>query len=130
MYNAKYIIPGIILFVVIFTLPFWMNIFTPKYNYPELAKPTGPDGKVLECVEPAEWMRANHMELLISWRDAALRDEKRIYVSSTGKEWETSLQKTCMECHTDYSKFCDTCHVQNAVEPYCWDCHIKPQGNN
>ena len=130
MYNAKYIIPGIILFVVIFTLPFWMNIFTPKYNYPELAKPVGPNGEVLECVEPAEWMRANHMDLLIEWRDSALRDEKRIYVSSTGREWETSLQKTCMECHTDYNKFCDTCHVQNAVEPYCWDCHIKPQGNN
>ena len=129
MYNSKYVIPGIILFVLIFTSPFWLNIFTPKYNYPELAKPVGENGEALECIEPVEWMRANHMVLLIQWRDAALRDEKRVYVASNGKEWETSLQKTCLECHSDYDNFCLKCHDQNAVEPYCWDCHIQPQGN-
>lgn len=129
MYNSKYVITGIILFAVIFTSPVWLNIFSDKYNYPDVAKPVGQNGETLECVEPAEWMRANHMELLIEWRDQALREEKRVYVSSTGKEWETSLQKTCLACHTDYDNFCQKCHDQNAVEPYCWDCHIQPQGN-
>lgn len=129
MYNSKYVITGIILFVVLFTCPVWINIFSPKYDYPELAKPVGKNGEALECVEPAEWMRANHMALLIEWRDQALRQEKRVYVASTGKEWETSLQKTCLACHTDYDNFCKKCHDQNAVEPYCWDCHIQPQGN-
>ena len=129
MYNSKYVIAGIILFVAIFTSPFWLNIFSAKYDYPELAKPVGKNGETLECVEPKEWMRANHMSLLIVWRDKALREEKRVYVSSTGKEWETSLQKTCLACHTDYDNFCKKCHDQNAVEPYCWDCHIQPQGN-
>ncbi len=129
MYNSKYVIAGIILFVAIFTSPFWLNIFSAKYDYPELAKPVGKNGETLECVEPKEWMRANHMSLLIEWRDKALREEKRVYVSSTGKEWETSLQKTCLACHTDYDNFCKKCHDQHAVEPYCWDCHIQPQGN-
>lgn len=129
MYNSKYVIAGIILFVAIFTSPFWLNIFSAKYDYPEIAKPVGKNGETLECVEPKEWMRANHMSLLIEWRDKALREEKRVYVSSTGKEWETSLQKTCLACHTDYDNFCKKCHDQNAVEPYCWDCHIQPHGN-
>lgn len=129
MYNSKYVITGIILFVVLFTSPVWLNIFSAKYDYPELAKPVGKNGEALECVEPVEWMRANHMELLIEWRDQALRQEKRVYVASTGKEYETSLQKTCLACHTDYDNFCKKCHDQNAVEPYCWDCHIQPQGN-
>ncbi len=128
MYNAKYIIPGIIIFVLLITSPFWLNFGTPKYNYPKLALPVDETGKKIECVEPAEWMRANHMDLLNEWRDAALRDEKRIYVSSTGKEYEASLQNTCMTCHANYENFCLTCHVENAVEPYCWDCHIEPKG--
>ena len=66
MYNSKYVIAGIILFVAIFTSPFWLNIFSAKYDYPELAKPVGKNGETLECVEPKEWMRANHMSLLMN----------------------------------------------------------------
>lgn len=47
MYNSKYVIAGIILFVAIFTSPFWLNIFSAKYDYPELAKPVGKNGKLL-----------------------------------------------------------------------------------
>ena len=32
MYNARYIIPGIIIFVVAFTLPFWANVFSKPFN--------------------------------------------------------------------------------------------------
>ncbi len=130
MYHAKYVIPGLIIFAAAFTLPFWANIGSPKYDYPDLKVPVGDNGEKLECVEPAEWMRANHMELLIEWRDSALRDTKRVYVSSTGKEYETSLQNTCMKCHGNYDEFCDKCHTQNSVSPYCWDCHVLPGGNN
>lgn len=128
MYNAKYIIPGLLAFIAIITLPVWLNIATPKYVYPEVQLPSGP-GKE-QCVEPGEWMRANHMGLLIDWRDKALREEKRVYVASDGKTWETSLQNTCMACHSNKVEFCDKCHNTNSVSPYCWDCHIIPQGNN
>ena len=128
MYNVKYIIPGLIIFVGIITMPIWLNLFSPKYTYPEVSLPGGPGME--ECVEPAEWMRANHMSLLIDWRDKALREEKRVYVSSVGKNWEISLQNTCMKCHANKTDFCDKCHDTNSVAPYCWDCHIIPQGNN
>ena len=137
MYNAKYIIPGLVVFVGIFTLPIWLNLGTPKYVYPEVAKPQGEvvlNGVSVNagesCVEPLEWMRANHMTLLLNWRDQALREEKRVYIASNGKQWETSLQNTCMACHADKVGFCDECHNQNSVNPYCWDCHVIPQGNN
>ncbi len=128
MYNSKYVIAGIAIFLVLFTSPYWLNIASDKYEYPKQALPVGVNGEKLECVEPAEWMKANHMDLLDDWRNAALRDEKRIYISSTGKEWEASLQNTCMTCHANYENFCLNCHTQNAVEPYCWDCHIEPEG--
>ena len=59
-----------------------------------------------------------------------LRNEKRVYVASDGRKWETSLQNTCMACHGDKEAFCDKCHDTNSVNPYCWDCHVIPQGNN
>ena len=141
MYNAKYIIPGLVVFFGIFTLPIWLNLCSPKYVYPEVALPQGQvtlyggsEPVVVDagaaCVEPRDWMRANHMSLLLDWRDEALRDEKRVYVASNGKEWNTSLQNTCMACHANKAEFCDKCHDQNSVNPYCWDCHVIPQGNN
>ncbi|WP_027187530.1 sulfate reduction electron transfer complex DsrMKJOP subunit DsrJ [Desulfovibrio cuneatus] len=125
MYNAKYIWPGIVIFIVLFSMPFWMNTGQEQYTRPQLALPAGEK----ECVEPAEWMRANHMQLLNTWRDMALREEQRVYVSSSGKQWEVSLQNTCMKCHSNYVEFCDKCHVSNSVSPYCWDCHVLPKGN-
>lgn len=125
MYNGKYIIPGIVIFVGLFTFPFWYNLLTPKYERPQLALPAGQK----ECIEPAEYMRAEHMHILDVWRDQALREGKRAYVASNGKVWDISLQNTCMKCHTNKADFCDKCHNSNSVSPYCWDCHVAPRGN-
>ena len=122
MYNARYIIPGIVIFVVAFTFPFWANVFTKPFSRPAIVLPT--DEK--ECIESAAFMQTEHMRILNEWRDAALRDGKRSYVATNGKVWEISLQNTCMKCHDDKAKFCDTCHDANSVNPYCWDCHIEP----
>lgn len=127
MYNAKFIIPGLVIAVVIFTAPFWLNLGGSKYVYPELAVPTE-TGKT-KCVEPREFMRAEHMVLLNQWRDAAIRDGKYSYVASDGKAWQISLQNTCMECHVNKAEFCDRCHETNSVNPYCWNCHVEPRGN-
>ncbi len=145
MYNAKYIWPGIIVFLALFTAPFWLNFGSSKYEYPDVALPKAkaadvkawgalPEAERLEkpgtaCVEPKEFMRAEHMQLLNSWRDEALREEKREYISSSGVKWEISLQNTCMKCHTNKAEFCDKCHNANSVDPYCWDCHVAPKGN-
>lgn len=125
MYNGKYIIPGIVIFVGLFTFPFWSNLLTPKYERPQLALPANQK----ECIEPAEYMRAEHMHILDVWRDQALREGKRAYVASNGKVWDISLQNTCMKCHANKADFCDKCHNSNSVSPYCWDCHVAPRGN-
>lgn len=126
MFNAKYIWPGIIIFVVLFSSPFWLNIGSGNYTRPEVALPATEK----ECIEPREYMAAEHMQMLDSWRDMALREEKREYVSTSGKVWEVSLQNTCMRCHANKVEFCDKCHNSNSVDPYCWDCHVEPRGNN
>ncbi len=127
MYNGKYIIPALVIFVIAMSSPFWLNFGSDKYEYPKVALPEGPGME--ECIEDVEYMRANHMRLLNEWRDEALREGNRVYVASNGKKWDISLQNTCMECHSNYDDFCAKCHDQNNVDPYCWSCHIEPQGN-
>ncbi len=126
MYNAKYVIIGIIVFVALFTIPFWLGGTESGdvYKRPDVVLPKTEK----ECIEPVEYMRAEHMQLLNDWRDEALRKDNRTYVSSTGKKWEISLQNTCMKCHTNYEDFCQKCHVSNSVYPYCWTCHVIPTG--
>lgn len=125
MYNKKYIIAGIAVFVVLFSSPFWLNFGAGDYQGPKIAMPEG----ITECIEPRDFMIANHMTILNEWRDEALRDGKREYVATNGKKWVISLQNTCMECHANKEEFCDACHNTNSVDPYCWDCHIAPRGN-
>lgn len=118
MYNAKYIIPALILFVLAVTSPFWLNCGQEKYEYPKVALPQGEGME--ECIEDVAYMRANHMKLLIEWRDQALREGNTVYVATNGKKWDISLQNTCMACHANYTEFCEKCHTQNSVDPYCW----------
>ncbi len=47
----------------------------------------------------------------------------------TGKTFNMSLQQTCMDCHSNKSKFCDQCHDYLSVAPYCWECHVEPKEN-
>jgi hypothetical protein len=70
------------------------------------------------------------MSLLDRWRQQTVRDDEWYYTGSDGKVYYKSLQVTCMDCHSNKSKFCDQCHNYLAVDPYCWDCHIEPKENN
>jgi len=124
MYDGGKIIVGLAVFVVLFTFPFWFNIGSAAYKEPELQKPK--QGK--ECVLPTQEMRAEHMQLLNEWRDEVVRDKEHYYHSPNGKVYWKSLTKTCMKCHTDKEKFCDKCHNSLDVSPYCWDCHVVPEG--
>lgn len=122
MYNTKAVCLGILVLVVLLTAPFWAGLFGKNYTTTGVNLPD--DGKA--CVEDVQFMRAQHMRLLNEWRDEALRNEHRTYVAKNGKQWEISLQNTCMKCHTDYQGFCEKCHLSNSVRPYCWTCHIIP----
>lgn len=128
IYDGGKILVGIVIFVLLMTLPFLLNIGKanvkpePKLDTPEIQKLTEK-----KCIESKEFMRAEHMKLLNDWRDAAVRNGERLYVNSVGKQFTISLQNTCMHCHSNKKKFCDECHNYMAVTPYCWNCHIAPK---
>ena len=125
IYNKKIIIAGIITFFVIITFPFWYSM--GKAAPPPEPKLSDKAKAAKECVRPKEFMKAEHMQLLDVWRDTVVRDAKRIYVNSKGKEFEMSLSNTCLDCHSEKAEFCDKCHNYASVTPYCWDCHIDPK---
>ncbi|HOA82930.1 MAG TPA: sulfate reduction electron transfer complex DsrMKJOP subunit DsrJ [Thermodesulfovibrio thiophilus] len=133
MYDGWKIITGLVVFVVIVTLPFTMSIGKayikpePRIDTPEIQKLSDAEKK---CIESKEFMRTKHFQLLNEWRDEAIRSGHRVYVSSTGKTYTISLQNTCMKCHSNKSKFCDECHTFAEEIPYCWDCHIQPKEQN
>ncbi|MGD8307517.1 MAG: sulfate reduction electron transfer complex DsrMKJOP subunit DsrJ [Ignavibacteria bacterium] len=126
MYDSGKILIGIIIFIGLFTSPIWYELAIGKpSDKPNVILPSGDNQQ--ECVRSAEYMRDNHMDLLNVWRDEVVRNNNRIYISPTGKQYEMSLTKTCTNCHSNKAEFCDQCHNYVGVTPYCWDCHIEPQ---
>ena len=124
MYNKGKIIAGLVIFVVFFTSPFLIGWKSGPPPEPELT----PKAKLAkQCVEAKDYMVESHMQMLNDWRDEAVREGKRTYVATDGKEYTVSLQNTCMDCHSNKSKFCDQCHNYAEVNPYCWECHIEPK---
>jgi len=125
MYDAGKIIVGLVIFLVLVTSPLWYNLVSGSpVTAPELQYPTDST----QCVEAKDYMRASHMDLLNDWRDAVVREGRRDHVSAlTGKSYDMSLSRTCMDCHNNKAQFCDACHTYMAVTPYCWDCHVEPK---
>jgi hypothetical protein len=125
IYDKGMVIIGLCIFVVVITFPFWFNLGNaapaPEPKISDKAK------AAKECVMSKEYMKMEHMQLLNEWRDTVVRDAKRIFVNSSGKEFNMSLTNTCLDCHTEKAEFCDKCHNYASVSPYCWDCHIDPK---
>ena len=130
MYDSGKIIVCLIIFIALVTFPFYNNIGKVnakpelKIDTPEIQKLPEQERK---CVEPKEFMRGGHMQLLNDWRDSVVRNGNRVYKNSVSKEFNMSLQNECMRCHSNKKDFCDKCHNYMAVKPYCWDCHIAPK---
>jgi hypothetical protein len=78
------------------------------------------------CVEPTEFMRRNHMEVIEHQRDETVHNGIRSTKYSLAG---------CIECHVSYSadeapvpvnaegQFCDGCHEYAAVDLSCFGCH-------
>jgi len=127
MYDAGKIITGLVIFLLLVTAPVWYNLASGHSgDVPQLVLPAGETA----CVAETSFMRAAHMNLLNQWREEVVRNENRVYVSEDGREFQMSLTNTCLDCHNDKSKFCDRCHDYTMVDPYCWGCHIVPEGDN
>jgi hypothetical protein len=130
MYNKGLVITGIFIFVVLFASPFLYGFGSRIIgtSEPPPEPELSPKAKLAkQCVEAKEYMVESHMQMLNEWRNQAVREGKRIYVATDGKEYTVSLQNTCMDCHSNKSKFCDQCHTYAEVNPYCWECHIAPK---
>jgi len=125
MYDGGKIITGLIIGIILLTFPFWYNLGkAAKLPKPELT-PKAKQAKL--CVEQTSYMKAYHMDLLNKWRDKVVRGGNRIYIGFNGKEYDMSLQNTCLVCHSNKKKFCDECHNFADVKPYCWECHLEPK---
>jgi len=150
MYDGGKIIVGLIIGLGLLVSPFF-------YDIGQVAKPPDPQltPKAKEagaCVAPTPYMRSFHMQLLDDWRNTVVRDGDRFYDTAKGtwhlkvadflgyetesghkvpepKVYYKSLQVTCLDCHSNKSKFCDQCHNYVGMVPYCWDCHIEPKEN-
>lgn len=124
MRDRGVIIGGLVLFLGLMTFPFWYNLASGTVRAaPELARAAqerDPFGSV-------EFMRASHMDLLMSWRDEVVRQQQRTVVGLDGKTYARSLTQTCLGCHTSKADFCDRCHAAASVELSCWECHIDPK---
>jgi hypothetical protein len=123
MHDGGKIAFGLAVFVILTLFPVWKSAMGPRPNPPELEIIT----TAKECVAPRETMRAEHMQILNEWRNTVVRTGVRTYVAQNGETVRMSLSGTCMDCHSNKSKFCDRCHTYMAVSPPCWDCHIEPE---
>ena len=126
MYDSPKIIIGVVLFLAIFSIPFWYSQASGDSDYephPDISQLT--DAGITQCVEDADYMADKHMDLLDNWRNDVVRGAERLYISDEyGTEFDKSLTDTCLEqCHDNKSDFCDQCHDYVGVKPNCWDCH-------
>lgn len=121
MRDRVWILLGLGLFAALLTMPFWHAAVSPKaaQQGPAVALPANPR----QCVAPAATMRAEHMHMLIAWREDVVRNGNRRFMAFNGKTYEKSLTGTCLGCHNK-AEFCDRCHAYSGVStPYCWSCH-------
>jgi len=124
MYDKSKILPGLLIFLALSTFPLWYNAASGKTDYtPKLELPA--DKK--ECVEPKVVIRMNHKTLLEDWKTSVVRSGMITYRATNHKTYVMSLDRTCMNCHTDKTKFCDQCHNFMGVTNQCWDCHLYPK---
>jgi hypothetical protein len=128
LYNGGKIIAGIVVFLIVATFPFWYGR-GKAVSPPDLKLDTPAIQRLKEklCVEPAPFMRSNHMKLLGAWRDGAVREGIRSYIAADGRVFQVSLTGTCLECHSNKKQFCDRCHDYSGAKPACWSCHIIPE---
>jgi hypothetical protein len=119
------ILIGLLAFLVLATFPVWYNLVSGHESQPpEIVLPSDES----QCVADTDYMRTEHMQLLMDWRDEVVRDKQRIHTTADNRRFEKSLTRTCMDCHSDKAEFCDRCHDYVGVTPYCWDCHVEPEG--
>lgn len=136
LYNGVLIVPGLVVFVIAITFPFWANVVLGRSADDRFQSMESAEGQ--QCVASREHMRANHMQMLYEWRDLVVREGVRTHHSENLGDIEISLTNTCMKCHAadtvtiegenyeSKATNCQDCHDYVGVDTFCWDCHIEP----
>ena len=128
MQKKTNIVVGILVFLLVMSAPIWMNFgkdAAASNVEVSLDTPTINALDEKKCIYDTEYMRENHMEILHQWKVQVVRDDNRVMVTPDGREFEMSLQNTCLDCHSNYDEFCEKCHDANGVDPNCWTCHTN-----
>ena len=111
------------LFLFIILTP--LNISSHN-NEPHTIKGSSKADSMTQCVEPTEIMQKEHFVFLYHQRDKTVIDGIRTKQHSLAN---------CIDCHVGYDEkgvaipinsegqFCQTCHVQTAVNIDCFSCH-------
>lgn len=109
---------GLAVFLGLVTFPAWHRSSTKG---PDPVLPV----REKQCVAPTAYMKSSHMNLLMTWRDEAVRQNQRDYTTFDGRHYRISLTATCLnQCHAGKADFCDRCHNYAAVSLTCWNCHV------
>ena len=121
MYKGGRIIASLIIFVGLFTIPFFYNMGKanagPEIDAQQLAN--------LQSIEPSINMLADHPQLFNQWRNQFVQNGQTVYINSEGKAIDINLEKLVGD---PTNQFCVSCHNYTAVKPTCWDCHSGPEG--
>ena len=82
-----------------------------------------------KCVRPTEFMRRNHMQLILHQRDVTMHE---------GIRTEKYQLTNCVDCHANPKTnsvlgkdgFCESCHEYAAVSIDCFSCHSPSPENS
>jgi len=113
------IFAALVVFLALVSFPVWYNPVSGETAPLDLRYPH--EGG--QCVEDTAYVRTTHMQFLRDWRDEAVREGDRIYTAEDGRRHDKSLTDTCLSCHVEKDKFCDSCHSYVGATIHCWDCH-------
>lgn len=124
--NTRFVVLGVALASALATG--WAISRDREDHGSRVPKPVHVKAKGEQCVEPVEFMRKNHMEVLLHHRDRTMHQGVRTTQHSL---------KGCVECHANpqtggvasgKEDFCQSCHAYAAVKIDCFECHAtKPK---
>ncbi|WP_201243479.1 sulfur reduction protein DsrJ [Halochromatium salexigens] len=121
---ATVMMKGVLLASLVAT--FGMGVVAQAEEVGDYVLPSSKAASLENCVEPTEYMRRNHFELIRHQRD------QTVYGGIRGSDHGIS---GCVSCHVGYDdkgapveidgkgQFCQSCHEYAAVELNCFDCH-------
>ncbi|MBI4665854.1 MAG: cytochrome C [Nitrospinae bacterium] len=110
---------AVVVFGLLFSIPFIYNASSVGLSSNASASPSLPgQDPAKKCVKDKDWMRHNHMTLIMHSREDAVRD---------GLRKPGHGIQGCRSCHPNRAEFCDSCHGYVGVKPECWNCHYYPE---